>query len=134
MAVEAIAPAATGSDGFVDGGAAYVMFAVTHPGHYEVMFRPDLYRDDDAGLREAREAAFHLLYDTARANMSASPDEDITGVVIAGWAMSHGLATLWRTGILQGRIDGDPSALAERIAAGVVDLGTLAAQRLRQSP
>ncbi|WP_262365895.1 TetR-like C-terminal domain-containing protein [Gordonia sp. OPL2] len=111
---------------------AYVMFAVTHPGHFEVMFRPDLYRDDDSGLREARDAAFDLLYKTARASMSASPDEDITGVVVAGWAMSHGLATLWRTGNLRGRLDGDPSAVAEHVAKGVVELGRMSARSLGQ--
>ncbi|MDT5044811.1 MAG: hypothetical protein QOG75_664 [Mycobacterium sp.] len=65
LAAAAIGPAATGPEGFLHGGMAYVMFALTHPGHYEVMFRPDLYGDDDPNLIEARNAAFAILYGSA---------------------------------------------------------------------
>jgi AcrR family transcriptional regulator len=130
LAAAAIGPAATGPDGFVNGGIAYVMFALTHPGHYEVMFRPDLYSDDDPNLIEARNAAFAILYGSARTSVAAPPTHDVTGVVVAGWSMSHGLATLWRTGNLRGRIGDDPTQLDRQIAEGIVRLGELANRHL----
>ncbi|MHC9292421.1 TetR/AcrR family transcriptional regulator [Mycobacterium sp. LTG2003] len=129
LAAVAIGSAATGPDAFLNGGMAYVMFALTHPGHYEVMFRPDLYSNDDPNLIEARNAAFSILYDSARTSLDASPDHDITGVVIAGWSMSHGLAALWRTGNLRGRITDDPTQLARQITEGIIELGELASRR-----
>jgi AcrR family transcriptional regulator len=130
LAAAAIGTAATGPEGFLNGGAAYVMFALTHPGHYEVMFRPDLYADDDPNLIEARDAAFDILYGSARTSLAAPPADDITGVVIAGWSMSHGLANLYRTGNLRGRISDDPARVARQIAEGIVRLGDLASRHL----
>src|SRR4051812_2212362 len=37
LAAEAIGPAAHGPFGFLNGGAAYVGFALSHPAHFEVM-------------------------------------------------------------------------------------------------
>ncbi|WP_083410565.1 TetR/AcrR family transcriptional regulator [Mycolicibacterium rutilum] len=130
LAAKAIGAAAVGRDAFVAGGIAYVVFAIEHPGHYEVMFRPDLYRHDDAELMEARNAAFALLYGSARTSLDAPTGQDVTGVVVAGWSMSHGLATLLRTGNLEGRIPGDASELARQIAEGIVQLGQLARRHL----
>lgn len=126
LATDAIVPAAAGPHAFINGGMAYVMFALTHPGHYEVMFRPDLYSDNDSDLIEARDAAFDVLYGSARTSLDASPEQDIAGVVVAGWSMSHGLATLWRTGNLRGRITDDPTQLARQFAEGIAGLGDLA--------
>src|ERR687888_1062469 len=53
----------TGS--FLEVGVAYVRFAVTHRAHFEVMFRPELYRTNDPDLVRAREAARSLLYPPA---------------------------------------------------------------------
>src|SRR5258708_6472405 len=50
---------------FLEVGVAYVRFAVSHRAHFEVMYRPELYRPDDAEVREARAAAARLLYGTA---------------------------------------------------------------------
>ena len=50
---------ATGS--FLEVGVAYVGFAVNHRAHFEVMFRPELYRTDDPELVRARGAARALL-------------------------------------------------------------------------
>src|SRR5215472_8930059 len=51
--------------GFLEVGVAYVRFAVSHRAHFEVMYRPELYRHDDAEVREARAGAAVLLYGTA---------------------------------------------------------------------
>ena len=130
LAAAAIGPAATGPEGFLNGGIAYVTFALSHPGHYEVMFRPDLYGQDDADLIEARDAAFAILYGSARTSLAASSAEDVAGVVVAGWSMSHGLATLLRTGNLRGRISDDPAQLAMQIGEGIIRLGELAGRHL----
>jgi hypothetical protein len=94
------------------------------------MFRPDLYGDDDPHLIEARDEAFALLYDSARTSVAAPTTQDVTGVVVAGWSMSHGLATLWRTGNLRGRIGDDPAQVARQIAEGIAELGDLAGRYL----
>jgi len=50
--------------GFLEVGVAYVRFAVSHRAHFEVMYRPELYRPDDAEVREARAGAAVFLYRT----------------------------------------------------------------------
>jgi AcrR family transcriptional regulator len=126
LATATIGPAATGKYGFLDGGAAYIGFALAHPGYFEVMFRPDLYHGDDPELVTARDAAFQVLYGSARELVSAGPDEDVTGLVIAGWSMSHGFATLWLNANLNDRLGADPGDIAERIRDGLITLGRFA--------
>jgi AcrR family transcriptional regulator len=132
LASETIGPAATGRYGFLDGGAAYVAFALTHPGHFEVMFRPVLYRADDPALVAAREEAFDVLYRSARALVAATtPDADSSGVALAGWSLSHGFATLWLTSNLQDRVE--PGADTNTLLIdGLIALGK-AAERVRAS-
>ena len=40
LASQTIGPVADGPFGFLDGGAAYISFALAHPGHFAVMLRP----------------------------------------------------------------------------------------------
>lgn len=123
-----------GPDGFLQGGRVYVQFALTNPGHFEVMFRPYLYRADDADLIAARDAAFDVLYGNARTSLAAhrdTPEKDITdddvlALAIAGWSMSHGFATLFSTGNLPDRVRTDPdhaAALVVRGAFMIAELG-----------
>lgn len=134
IATDMIAPAAIGSDGFIAGGQAYVEFALTHPGYFEVMFRPYLYRLDDPQLMQARNAAFDLLYSSAQVSLrdlhgnADISTEDLNAVVIAGWSLSHGLASLALAGNLADRLGADPAELAPRITRAVVELGLLAAR------
>lgn len=121
-----IGAAAQGRDAFIDGGVAYVVFALQHPGHFEVMFRPDLHRRDDAELAAASNAAFAVLYDSAAAAVPGAPDDAVRGLVIAGWSLAHGLATLWLTGNLEDRLVPDPALLTEQVREGLVRLGELA--------
>jgi AcrR family transcriptional regulator len=98
---------------FGDVGVAYVRFAVSHPAHFDVMFRPGLLRLDDAELNDARARAAGVLYGSARqVSDAAGGDEVLAGV--AGWAYVHGVATLWRDGNLPPPF-GDPVDLAERL-------------------
>ena len=134
LATEMIDPAASGPEGFMRGGEAYIRFALTHPGHFEVMFQPELYRADDPDLAAARDAAFDILYRSARTSAGADPDRDLTGLVVAGWSLAHGFATLWRTANLQDRLGANPEMFARQLAQGVVTLGELANRQLTNAP
>jgi AcrR family transcriptional regulator len=105
--------AATGS--FLEMGVTYVHFAVTHPAHFEVMFRPELYRADDPELAAARERAAAALY----AGVADLPDRPVGGddareAGLAAWSMAHGFATLWLSGALTS-LGADPDAAARTI-------------------
>jgi AcrR family transcriptional regulator len=135
LAAETIGPAATGPDGFMRGGEAYIAFALTHRGHFEVMFRPYLYRNEDPKLLLAKTAALDILYGTARANLAAHrqgpvTDEDVRGLVMAGWSLSHGFATLALTANLSEQLGTDTAALSREITQGVIIAGELAQQQL----
>lgn len=135
LQAEMIGSAATGPDGFMRGGQAYIAFALTHRGHFEVMFRPYLYRSEDPKLVLAKNAAFDILYDTARTDLTSHrsepvADEEVRGLAMAGWSLSHGFATLALTANISEKLDADTSALAAQIAQGVIALGELAKQHI----
>src|SRR5918998_5321656 len=46
---------------FLEVGVAYVRFAVDQRAHFEVMFRPDLYRPDDPEVTAARQRSADAL-------------------------------------------------------------------------
>lgn len=95
---------------FVEVGVAYVRFAIEHRAHFEVMFRPDLYRQDDEALTTARDRAGDLLTDGA----ASVSDAGMAGV--AAWSLMHGFANLWLTGALRTEHLEDPDAAARAIA------------------
>lgn len=134
LATEMIGPATSGPEGFLRGGEAYIRCALTHPGHFEVMFQPELHRADDPELAAARDAAFDVLYRSARTSVGADPDRDITGLVVAGWSMAHGFATLWRTANLQDRLGANPETFARQLTLALVTLGELAQRQLGNTP
>jgi len=75
---------------------AYVHTALEHPGHFRVMFRPELCNlDDHPGAHRAAELAFATLIQLAR--RAAPPDADeatISTLSVVLWSNVHGLATL----------------------------------------
>jgi Tetracyclin repressor-like, C-terminal domain len=96
-----------------------------------VMFRPYLYRGDDPNLLAAKNAAFDVLYGSARASLEAHrsgtvTDGDVRGLVLAGWSLSHGFATLAATANLSEQLDTDTEVLAAQILRGVITMGELA--------
>jgi AcrR family transcriptional regulator len=103
----------TGS--FLEVGVAYVRFAVTHRAHFEVMFRPELYRTDDPNLVRARDAARSLLYPPAAA-VANSPDGDQVRAAVAAWSLVHGLATLWLNHNLPPQLGDDPEQITRQVA------------------
>lgn len=126
---EAIAPRTTGRFGFLDGGAAYVEWAINHPGYFEVMYHPGLYRNDDPALVEAKDAAFDVLNGSAAALAAEWGIDDVGGLVLAGWSLAHGLATLILAGNLDDRIDVEPEHIYGHLERGLVALGSVTARR-----
>jgi AcrR family transcriptional regulator len=104
---------ATGS--FLEVGVAYVRFAVTHRAHFEVMFRPELYRTEDPELVRARDAARAMLYPPA-AVVTDSPDGGDVRAGVAAWSLVHGLATLWLNQNLPPQLGDDPEQIAREVA------------------
>jgi AcrR family transcriptional regulator len=101
-------------EGFLAVGLAYVQFAVEHPAHFEVMYRPDLLCADDPDLVAARTTTSTFLYGPAA---GAVPDADALHVGIAGWAFVHGFASLWLSGNFDGRLGDDPIAAARAVGS-----------------
>jgi AcrR family transcriptional regulator len=98
-------------------GARYVRFALDHPAHFEVMYRPDLYHRDDPALvasmdrisRHLREAVNALPPDRRGA------DPNLAG--LAAWSLVHGFAALLRGGNLDRMAAGaEPVALFRAMA------------------
>src|SRR5215475_10830299 len=110
MLTEELRNARDSGRGFLEVGVAYVRFAVGHRAHFEVMYRPELYRPDDAEIREARAGAAVLLYGTE------SPDAGQLAAGAAAWSLVHGLATLWLNGNLPEQLGHDPEEITRRIA------------------
>jgi AcrR family transcriptional regulator len=97
---------------FLEMGVAYVRFARSHPAHFEVMFRPDLYHPDDAELLAARGRTADSLYAGAATLPAGGDSPQAAG--LAAWSLAHGLATLWLSGSLP-ELGPDPDAAARAI-------------------
>jgi AcrR family transcriptional regulator len=99
------ADALAGAPDLRERGVAYVRFAARHPAHFQVMFRPELYRADDPALLAAKSRATEAL----RAGISDLPDatrgEDARLAGIAAWSLAHGFATLLLTGNLTAALE-----------------------------
>ncbi|MFM8238573.1 MAG: TetR/AcrR family transcriptional regulator [Actinomycetota bacterium] len=82
---------------------AYVDFALSHRGHFRVMFRPDLIGiADDPKLQEIGDESFAIL--VAHVQHLLGPDAsvaDIRARASAMWALAHGLAVLLIDGSLE---------------------------------
>lgn len=56
----------------------------------------------------------------------AVTNDDVQGLVLAGWSASHGFATLALTANLSEHLDGDTAALASQVVRGFITMGELA--------
>src|SRR5436309_2882962 len=90
--------AATRTGSFLEVGVAYVGFAVDHPAHFAVMYRPDLYRVDDPAVVAASADAAESLHGGLDLLPSPPPVADRPTAALAAWSLVHGLATLWLSG------------------------------------
>jgi len=106
---ELLAAALDAADDLRDAGVRYVRFAREHPAHFQVMFSPELLRENDLELATARTLAGERLR-TAVSALPAEgrgPDSRLAGV--AAWSLAHGFATLLLSHNLDGQVgDEDP--------------------------
>lgn len=82
-------------------GQAYVDFALRNPAYFQLMFRSELVREHNhEETRACAQGAFDVLLSAARAvaRERGLPDQL---VVLAGWSLVHGLATL----MIEGKLD-----------------------------
>jgi AcrR family transcriptional regulator len=96
--------------GLVDLGVRYVRFALEHPAHFEVMYRPDLYHRKDPALLAARERTGGLLRGTVAAMSEEGRVADADLAQLAAWSAAHGFATLVRGGNLDRTLGGQDPA------------------------
>lgn len=119
MLAESLAEAiAENRTGLADLGVRYVRFALDHPAHFEVMYRPDLYDHDDPVLAAARERAGTMLRGTVEAMTEEGRLPDAGLAHLAAWSVAHGFATLARGGNLDRTIgDRDPVEVFRSLTA-----------------
>ncbi len=84
-------------------GCAYIAFAVSHRGHFKVMFRGDLHGKESVAHSQAGERSFQLLCDAVQACQAAgaAPQGNPEPWVLHAWATVHGLSTLLLDGSLK---------------------------------
>src|SRR4051812_1986935 len=75
----------------------YVDFAKAEPGMFALMFRHDLLRGNQIGLRAASTPLFGVLVKLL--DQAAVPTPPVTAAAL--WAGVHGVAQLWQWGSLQ---------------------------------
>lgn len=103
--------------GLIDLGVRYVRFALNHPAHFEVMYRPDLYHRDAPELVAARERTGRLLRETVRAVPEEARGPDASLAQLAAWSAAHGFANLVRGGNLERQLaDKDPEEVFRSFA------------------
>ncbi|TXS58113.1 TetR/AcrR family transcriptional regulator [Streptomyces sp. t39] len=109
-----LADALASAPGLRERGVAYVRFAIGHPAHFQVMFRPELQRADDPALTAAKARADAGLRTVVRHERPAD-DEDSTA--LAAWSVAHGFATLLLGGNLtRGVGERDPEEVFRGLA------------------
>jgi AcrR family transcriptional regulator len=103
--------------GLIDLGVRYVRFALEHPAHFEVMFRPDLYHRKAPELLAARERTGSLLRGTVEAMSEDKRGPDAGLAQLAAWSIAHGFVNLTRGGNLDRTIgDRDPEEVFRSLA------------------
>jgi AcrR family transcriptional regulator len=102
---------------FLEVGVAYVRFATRHQPYFDVMFRPDLYHEDDPELTEAREQSSSMLYGPVSAYPGAGSARQVQEAGVAAWSLVHGLATLYLNGNLPPKLGRDPERITRNVAS-----------------
>ncbi|WP_406037051.1 TetR/AcrR family transcriptional regulator [Micromonospora sp. NBC_00898] len=89
-------------------GRLYVQFAQANRGMFELMFRHDLLRGNNVGLREASGPLFRVLVGLVTRARPTPPGGPASSVVAGAlWANLHGIAQLWLWGSLQAVVEMD---------------------------
>ncbi|MFM8483282.1 MAG: TetR/AcrR family transcriptional regulator [Actinomycetota bacterium] len=84
----------------------YVEFALSHPGHFRVMFRTDLTCiGENPELARVADASFDVLVDHVNGVLGPRASvEQIRERVVTMWSIAHGLATLLIDGPLEDKV------------------------------
>lgn len=99
-------------------GVRYVRFAMEHPAHFQVMFRPELFRADDPELVAAKGRASVELRTGVSGLPTARRGEDAGLAGTAAWSLAHGFATLLLSGNLGGAVgERDPEEVFRALTA-----------------
>lgn len=104
-------------------GVAYVRYAVTHPGHFKVMFSSELHAGEETPeLRAAGEPTLAALVEVISDAQAAGQLErgDARALAVPAWSMVHGLATLLVEGQLPALLGDLPTV--EKLGHGVIDV------------
>jgi AcrR family transcriptional regulator len=109
----------------------YILFAIDHPSHYEVMWRDDLYDSGDPALVAARAGVFDVFYRSVAAGTGELGSKRFEGAVAAAWSVVHGFATLWLSGNLEPIIGSDPLTASEDVARGLIAIANVTARQLQ---
>lgn len=109
----------------LNGGLAYIGFALSNRAHFEVMFRTDLYDTEDPDLQAARIRSFDVLYQAVEQALGTSNPNKAMGTSIAAWSAVHGFAALWLSGNFPPELTDDPNPFASLVTEGVVELGRI---------
>ncbi|MEK0155980.1 TetR/AcrR family transcriptional regulator [Arthrobacter oryzae] len=117
LLADALAEAQRQTGDFLEVGVAYVGFAVGHPAHFAVMFRPELYRADDPELIAAKARAGESLYRGVAPFSASESGPDSPEAALAAWSLVHGFATLWLSGNLPAGLPADPRQAARGVAS-----------------
>lgn len=105
-------------------GRGYLRFALEHPAHFRVMFRPELLQSLPAlspGARSAYQVIDEAVHAMQAAGLAPPVDHDL--LVISAWSTVHGLAALLLDGPL--RLPGPHAAAAtgvDHLVTAVPDL------------
>ena len=105
------------SGNFLEVGVRYVHFALSHPGYFEVMFRPDLFNAGEPALERSKMRAFAMLHDPLAAMQPSLDDKKLEAATLASWSIVHGLATLVLSGNLPEVDLRRPDDLARQVIA-----------------
>ena len=81
-------------------GNAYVAWALGHPGHYAVMWSPRLLDEASPELGAARGRAWTQLATAVSVDSSADSPLEQQADAQAAFAIVHGLASIWLSGVL----------------------------------
>ncbi|WP_328866795.1 TetR/AcrR family transcriptional regulator [Streptomyces sp. NBC_00341] len=99
-------------------GVRYVRFATGHPAHFQVMFRPELFRAEDPDLVAAKDRASAELRTGVSGLPTARRGEDAGLAGMAAWSLAHGFATLLLSGNLGGAVgERDPEEVFRALTA-----------------
>ncbi|MGW0670856.1 TetR/AcrR family transcriptional regulator [Streptomyces sp. NPDC002746] len=99
-------------------GVRYVRFATEHPAHFQVMFRPELFRAQDPDLVAAKDRASAELRTGVSGLPTARRGEDAGLAGMAAWSLAHGFATLLLSGNLGGAVgERDPEEVFRALTA-----------------